>query len=210
MTYLFDDALRDEVAARCAGFSRLPADPAALALKPASVAITIADTGDGSGRAAILLTRRAKSLRAHSGQWALPGGRCDPGETPEGAALRELCEELGLKLDGNAVLGLLDDYATRSGYAIKPVVVWAAANATLNPNPLEVASVHRVPLADFTREEALSFISIPESERPVIRLQVMRSFIHAPTAAVIYQFLELLSGRTTRVFDLEQPVFAWR
>ena len=34
--------------------------------------------------------------------------------------------------------------------------------------------------------------------------------IHAPTAALIYQFREVLAGRNTRVADLEQPVFAWK
>ena len=74
----------------------------------------------------MLLTRRAAGLRAHRGQWALPGGRCDEGETPVEAALRELHEELGLELGPDDVLGLLDDYPTRSGYLITPVVVWAA------------------------------------------------------------------------------------
>ena len=97
-----------------------------------------------SGHTALLLTRRAAGLRAHRGQWALPGGRCDAGETPVEAALRELHEELGLALGPDAVLGLLDDYPTRSGYLITPVVVWAGAGAAMSPNPQEVASVHRI------------------------------------------------------------------
>ncbi len=98
---------------------------------------------------ALLLTRRAAGLRSHRGQWALPGGRCDEGETPVVAALRELHEELGLELGPDDVLGLLDDYPTRSGYLITPVVVWAAKGAVITPNPDEVASVHRIALARY-------------------------------------------------------------
>jgi len=207
--FAFTDTLRHEIATRCAAFPRLPTD-GAHALKHAAVAVTLVESADGSGEAAFLLTRRAAKLRAHGSQWALPGGRCDDGETPAEAALRELDEELGLRLGADQVLGLLDDYPSRSGYLITPVVTWAGAHAPLNPNPDEVASVHRVALADIAKPEVVDFITIAQSDRPVVRVHVNGSTIHAPTAAVIYQFRELLAGRVTRVAELEQPVFAWR
>jgi 8-oxo-dGTP pyrophosphatase MutT (NUDIX family) len=175
--------------------------------RAAAVAVVVVDAVDGPG---IVLTKRAAGLRAHAGQWALPGGRIDPGESPEDAALRELHEELGLLLDPSAVLGRLDDYPTRSGYVITPIVVWAgAAGATMQPNAAEVASAHVVSGAVLDVEPR--FVSIPESEAPVIQLPMLGTLIHAPTAAVVYQFRELaLHGRTTRVDHLEQPVFAWR
>ena len=178
-------------------------------LKRAAVAIALT-TADASSDTALLLTLRAAGLRAHSSQWALPGGRCDEGETPEMAALRELHEELGLELGPGDVLGQLDDYPTRSGYLITPVVVWANTNAAISPNPDEVASVHRIALDDIEREDAFSFTTIPESTRRVIRFRHSGQFIHAPTAALIYQFREVLAGRDTRVAELEQPVFAWK
>jgi 8-oxo-dGTP pyrophosphatase MutT (NUDIX family) len=210
MTRPFDHTTRRNIAERCAAFARLPASEPALALKRAAVAIALTEAGDAADETAVLLTLRAAGLRAHSSQWALPGGRCDKGETPVEAALRELHEELGLELGPDDVLGLLDDYPTRSGYLITPVVVWAAPSAAISPNPDEVASVHRIALGDIERADAFDFTTIPESTRRVIRFRHAGQFIHAPTAALIYQFREVLAGRDTRVAELEQPVFAWR
>lgn len=206
----FDHTTRRNIAERCAAFARLPAGEPALALKRAAVAIALTEAGDAADGTAMLLTLRAAGLRAHSSQWALPGGRCDAGETQVTAALRELHEELGLELGPDDVLGLLDDYPTRSGYLITPVVVWAAPGAAISANPDEVASVHRIALGDIERADAFDFTTIPESTRRVIRFRHAGQFIHAPTAALIYQFREVLAGRDTRVAELEQPVFAWK
>jgi 8-oxo-dGTP pyrophosphatase MutT (NUDIX family) len=174
--------------------------------RPAAVALVVVDAASGPG---IVVTKRAARMRAHAGQWALPGGRIDAGETPETAALRELHEELGLAVGPDAVLGRLDDYPTRSGYVITPVVAWAGPAGELTPNPAEVASVHVVGAEVLGVEPR--FVSLPESDAPVIQLPMLGTLIHAPTAAVIYQFRELaLHGRVTRVDHLEQPVFAWR
>ena len=206
----FDDSTRRHIAERCGAFARLASSEPASGLKHAAVAIVLVEAAPAAGGTAFLLTRRAEGLRSHRGQWALPGGRCDDGETAVIAALRELHEELGLQLGPGHVLGLLDDYPTRSGYLVTPVVVWAGRGAVIEPSPDEVASVHRIALEDVERGEAFDFTVIPESARRVIRFHHAGQFIHAPTAAMIYQFREVLAGRDTRVTELEQPVFAWK
>jgi len=210
MALPFDDTTRRNIAERCAAFVRLQDGEPPPALKRAAVAIALIGADESAAATALLLTRRAAGLRTHRSQWALPGGRCDSGETPIEAALRELQEELGLALGPGSVLGLLDDYPTRSGYLITPVVVWAAAGGEISPNPQEVASVHRIGLDSIERPEAFDFTAIPESTRRVIRFHHDSGIIHAPTAALIYQFREVLAGRDTRVTELEQPVFAWK
>ena len=203
---LFGDALRERARANLAGFERRALAPDGR--RPAAVAVVL--LGDDEGRACFLLTRRAATLRAHARQWALPGGRIDPGESAEGAALRELEEEVGLARGAAAVLGLLDDYGTRSGFIITPVVVWGGAHVELKANPDEVASVHRVPLADLDSPEVPRLVTIPESDRPVIQVPLLSTLVHAPTAAVLYQLREVvLHGRPTRVAHFEQPVWAW-
>ena len=159
---------------------------------------------------ALLLTKRAQTLRSHAGQWALPGGRIDAGETPEQAALRELAEEVGLQLQPADVLGRLDDYATRSGYVITPVVVWAGAARGMQRNPGEVQSIHRIPVAEFMRTDAPLLETTALSPHPVLRMPVGEHWIAAPTAAMLYQFREVVvCGRPTRVAHFDQPTFAW-
>jgi 8-oxo-dGTP pyrophosphatase MutT (NUDIX family) len=209
MSHAFTPDFRARIAKACSAFPRIV--HAGGDLKRAAVALTLTAADDGSGQTAFLLTRRAASLRAHSGQWALPGGRLDPGETLEAAALRELSEEVGLDLPTSEILGVLDDYPTRSGYVITPVVAWLQDASALRPNPDEVASTHLIRLDYIAAPDAVDFETIPESDRPLIRLRISEEHhIHAPTAAVVYQLRELVAGRVTRVTELEQPVFAWR
>lgn len=189
----------------------------------AAVAVAVTEAGFGadlpglpqharwSEAPALLLTRRAGHMRQHAGQWALPGGRIDEGETPEQAALRELQEEVGLSLPADAVLGRLDDYVTRSGYLITPVVLWAGPARVLRLNADEVASAHRVDMHELLREDAPILNQVRGAPHPVLRMPVGEGWIAAPTAVFLYQFRELaLCGRSTRVAHFDQPVFAWR
>src|SRR5207247_1546798 len=141
----------------------------------------VAIAGDDGGGACFLLTRRAASLKRHAAQWALPGGRLDAGETPADGALRELHEEVGLSVAPSAVLGTLDDYPTRSGYLITPVVVWTGFAPTLTIDPAEVASAHLVPLQELDKPEFPRLIAGTEPDRPIIQLPLFGRFVHAPT-----------------------------
>ena len=189
----------------------------------AAVAVAVTEAGFGadvpgtpvhaqwSDATALLLTRRAAGLSAHAGQWAMPGGRIDDGETPEAAALRELVEEVGLPLSDDAVCGRLDDYATRSGYVITPMVFWGGADPAMTPQEDEVLSVHRIAFRELCREDSPRFVDIPESPRPVVQVPVGGDLIHAPTGAVLVQFRRVaIEGTCERVHEYEQPVFAWR
>jgi 8-oxo-dGTP pyrophosphatase MutT (NUDIX family) len=238
VTITYDEALRERIRAHLAGHDRrIVTDPAK---RHAAVAVVLVDSEIGedkvdpapvddwiagrpmeagldgrmvgvSGGAAFLLCRRASRLSSHAAQWALPGGRLAPGETVVDAALRELDEEVGIRLPDQTVLGLLDDYSTRSGYVITPVVVWGGGRLDPRPAPDEVVAVYRVGLHELQRDDSPRFISIPESSRPVVQIPLGNDLIHAPTGAVLLQLRWLcLEGRDDRVDELEQPVFAWK
>jgi len=183
-------------------FEGLPSDVTGLDGRMSGVA----------GGAAFLLCRRAPKLSAHAGQWALPGGRCDGDETAPRAALRELHEELGLPLGEDSVLGLLDDYVTRSGYVITPVVAWGGGDVDLVPDPAEVAHAYRIGLHELCRADSPRFTTIAESHRPVVEVPLGGDLIYAPTAAMLVQFRWVaIEGRIDeRVDAFEQPVFAWQ
>jgi 8-oxo-dGTP pyrophosphatase MutT (NUDIX family) len=203
----FDERLRRAVASNLAGFDRRPSSRDGL--RSAAVAIVL--LSDADGRACFVLTRRPVTMRRHPGQYALPGGRLDDGETTVVAALRETHEEIGLLLEADHVLGCLDDYETRSGFCITPVVVWGGADVILEPNPGEVAALYRVPLEALLRPNLVHLDAIPESDRPVLSLSLLDNRIFAPTAALLLQLREVaLLNKHTRVDGYEQPLFAWR
>lgn len=187
----------------------------------AAVAICVVDYRgegglDGLGavpyeNAALILTRRSKKMKNHPGQWALPGGRMDDGESPEQAALRELSEEVGLTLTADRTFGCLDDFITRSGFIITPVVVWGGTGVALIKNDREVSSIHRIPCAELLRRDAPLLETSTSSDHPVLFMPVGDTWIAAPTAAMLLQFREVaLLGREIRVGHYEQPTFAWR
>jgi mutator protein MutT len=217
----FNSQLRDRICANLARLDLRRIDTSKR--KHAAVAITItncnsdANFGEipfnetGAGLAAFILTIRAANMKNHAGQRAFPGGRIDVGETPQQAVLRELDEEVGLKLDQQSVLGQLDDYATRSGFVITPFVVWGGSQLNLTANPDEVESIHRIPISELLRKDSPILESIPESDNPVIKMPLGNDWFAAPTAAIAYQFREVaMLGKNTRVAHFEQPLFAWK
>lgn len=194
-----------------AGFKRLAQDNVGSTRAAVMLLVTRdPDTDEGS----VVLTRRAKTLRRHAGQYALPGGRAEPGETPAETALRECREEIGLNPNAHQVIGLLDDFVTESGFCITPVVACMDETLTPVPDPGEVERVFHIPLSELA--DAKTEVSRSETDESVrdgfsIMLPTVGHEVYAPTAAILFQFREVaLLGRTTRVNDLGQPRFAWR
>ena len=112
----------------------------------------------------------------------------ETGETLVDAALRETQEEWALLTAAN-VLGFLDDFVT-AWLAMTPVVVWGGPGLATHADPAEVASVHRIPLREFCRDDAPQLSYTDSSDHP-IRMLVGDDAIAAPTAALIYQFREV-------------------
>jgi 8-oxo-dGTP pyrophosphatase MutT (NUDIX family) len=205
----FAPSLRAQLKSNLDGFVRMPI--ASTTLARAAVACAIVE-GDG-GEACFVITRRPSRPGRHSGQWALPGGRAEPDESASVTALRELGEEVGLFAGEGAVLGVLDDYETRSGFVITPIVVWVDPRTPLVPDPREVAAAYEIPIETLEASDVPALWNIPESPRTLIGVPIpeLDTVVHAPTAAILYQLREVaLLGRSTRVAEYEQPVFAWR
>lgn len=216
-----DDRLRRQIQCRLNAFAHKDQDRNRL--RQAAVAITVVGVDQSSyeqaisscrvqeADAAIILTRRSALLKHHAGQWALPGGRSEQGETPEATALRELQEEVGLSLTRDRILGRLDDFTTRSGFIMTPIVVWGGPEVDLQPDPREVRSIHRIPVREFLRPDAPILEEQPSHPHPILYMPVGNSWIASPTAALLYQFREVaILGNPTRVAHFDQPRFAWR
>lgn len=192
--------LRGTIETNLRGFTRVSS---AASLKPAAVAIAVMDA---RGTPSVPIFQRTSDMSRHAGQMALPGGRLHDGESAEQCAMRELQEELGVGVGPADVIGLLDDFDTRSGFTITPVVIWAdAPTAALQPSKFEVAHLFVIAIAEI--RAAVS------AARPgqAFSLRLDEVEVFAPTAAILYQFSEVaLDGRATRVIDFYQPPFTHR
>ncbi len=210
MDFSFGEELRAQITQNLAQFERVEMEQGDLRLAAVAIVVVKSDVND---EACFLLTLRPVRMNRHSNQYALPGGRLDEGETTQQAALRELSEEVGVDLGPEHVLGALDDYATRSGFRITPIVMWGGACETLNPDPGEVEAAFRIPLSDINAEAVPRLIPSEEGEHPVLcaHIETLGHTVYAPTAAIFYQFREVaLRGASTRVAHFDQPAFAWK
>jgi len=120
---------------------------------PAAVLVALVERPAGLS---VILTRRSDALRRHTGQVALPGGRCEGDETPWAAAVREAHEEIGLDPALVDVIGLSTPFLTITDFIVTPVVGLVAHGYQPKPNPDEVAEVFETPFG---------FLMNPESWR---------------------------------------------
>lgn len=171
--------------------------------RPAAVAVVLLDDG---GAPCVPIFQRPADMRRHASQMALPGGRVHEGESVVECAMRELHEEIGLEVDAGDELGRLDDFDTRSGFTITPIVFWSAARAAdLRPSPAEVAVMFLPTTTDLLAAAA----GAGRGDSFSMRLPGVEVF--APTAAMLYQFAEVaLLGRDVRVADFYQPPWTHR
>jgi mutator protein MutT len=191
--------LREQARVRLAEFEHVEVPGGA---SRAAVVLCLLERG---GVPCVILIRRAYGGR-NAGQWGLPGGKLESGETPEEAALRELHEELDLRVASADVLGRLDDFPASSGFTITPIVAALGETAEPVPNPGEVSSVHYVPISRLAADDAVRWVALPEGGRMLQMVLGAGMTIHAPTGAMLWQFREVvLFGRAARVAGLKQP-----
>ena len=217
---MFTEELKEHLSSSLGQFKTRQLKPTDNKLR-AAVAIIVTNLGKGANLndmprfsnnqhdAALVLTRRSRKLKRHAGQWSFPGGRIENTETPMSAALRETSEEIGIKLRESDALGYLDDFITRSGFLITPVVFWGRESMPYVMN-FEVESIHCIPISEFLRSDSPVLEDTADSERKILKMRVGDDWIAAPTAAMLYQFREVcIFRRNTRVAHFEQPKFAW-
>ncbi|OLT11777.1 coenzyme A pyrophosphatase [Actinomadura sp. CNU-125] len=194
-------AFRDVAAERLAAFAHTTV-PDSPGMRRAGVVLCALEHG---GVPSVILIKRGDGGR-NAGQWGLPGGRMEDGETPERAALRELHEEVGLTAGAADVLGRLDDFPAASGFAICPIVVALDDPGPLVPDPREVRSVHHASLRRLADDETPRWVPQPGGGN-LLQMWLGPDWrVHAPTGAMLWQFREVvLLGRQVRVADFAQP-----
>jgi len=203
----FTENLRKRIQVNLNSHPRIDSNNASL--RKAAVAVIIVPST--KGKAGFVLTRRSRGLRNHSHQYALPGGRIDPGETRQDTVLREVNEEIGILTDKSQIIGTLDDYETRSGFSITPIVLWIEDLSDLSAEPDEVDEIFLIDLEELFRSDSPRWVEIEESSNRVLQLPIRNRLIHAPTAALLYQFREVgLAGKFMRTDNIEEPVWAWK
>ena len=173
--------------------------PLDWSLTPASLrqAAALLLVYEHDGQWHIPLTLRGAALRQHTGQVSLPGGRIDPGETPEHAAVREAYEEIGLMPDAVDLLGTLTPLPIPvSGHLLHPVVGYAAVRPQFIIAEHEVARLIEVPLIQLQpalvrwERRARSHPPLEPMDVPYFQIDDMQ--VWGATAMVLAEFIAIV------------------
>lgn len=144
------------------------------------------------------LTLRGSRLRHHTGQVSLPGGRIDPGESAEEAALREAHEEIGVTPGDVDVLGRLTALPIAvSGHLLQPVVGVASARPHFVAAEYEVERIIEAPIRELLSPRAVGK-ELRSRARPALGEMEVPYFdvdgvhVWGATAMVLAEFLAVL------------------
>lgn len=163
-------------------------------LTPAAVLVPLVDRSEGM---TVLLTQRTAHLNDHAGQVSFPGGSIESQDaSAEAAALREAFEEIGLPPEKVEPVGRLDDYETRTGFLVYPVVGIVTPPFPIEPNPFEVAEVFEIPL-DFVldrRNHRRGSRLFKGRERQFYVLPYDKHYIWGATASMLVNLCDVLVG----------------
>ncbi|MBU3076362.1 (deoxy)nucleoside triphosphate pyrophosphohydrolase [Sphingomonas quercus] len=122
--------------------------------------VTAAALVDRDGR---VLVQQRPDGKPMAGLWEFPGGKVEPGETPEAALIRELHEELGI--DVNAACLAPATFASEAlGERHLLLMLYACRKWAGTPEPRHATALKWV------RPVALHALDMPPADRPLIGL----------------------------------------
>ena len=113
---------------------------------------------DSRGR---VLVQQRRAGSAMAGLWEFPGGKLEPGETPEAALVRELAEELGIAV-GMGALSPCGFASVPHGERHLLLLLYIAREWTGDPRPLDAAALR------WTAPNALHALAMPPADRPLV------------------------------------------
>ncbi|HYD18514.1 MAG TPA: CoA pyrophosphatase [Patescibacteria group bacterium] len=166
-----------------------------MAMKPptrdAAVLILLIERPEG---VTILFTERTHTLNAHAGQVSFPGGGVEAHDKDANeTALREAAEEIGLDVNNARVIGQLDEYVTRTGFRVTPIVAVLKAEQSWVPSPDEVARIFEVPVDDIFRELKEESLTFEGGERRFYGMKWDDMHIWGATAGMLRNFADVVN-----------------
>ncbi|MDJ0738657.1 MAG: CoA pyrophosphatase [Gammaproteobacteria bacterium] len=145
----------------------------------------------------IALMRRTAYDGPHSGQVAIPGGRLEPGETHEQAALREFAEETGVAVARGQVLGGLSElFIPVTGFQVRPFVAHGDEGTTFAPDPVEVAAIIEMPLQLLLQDTTVGHRDVELSSGVRVRApyyDVEGHVVWGATAMILSEFRQVVA-----------------